>query len=386
MKALHDNGTWEVVDLPKGKKVAGSKWVFTVKYKAYGEVERYKVRLVAQGFTQAYGIDYEEKFAPVAKLNSIRILLSFAVNLDWELHQVDVKNAFWNGNLNKEVYMKIPPGFQSKKERGKVCKFKKSLYGLKQYPRVRFTRFSSTPTRLKYTQGQAYHTIFVKKGETGKKAIILVYVDDIILTGDDNVEIQRLKNQLKEEFEVKDLGPLKYFLSMEVARSKEGIFISQRKYTLDLLEETGKLGRKPVGTPLEKNWKSKIKDDEPSVDVGRYQRLVGRLIYLSLRRPDIAYAMSVVSQYMHSPTQRHLEAVNHILKYLKGTPGSGLMFLKTESRSIEGYIDADWAGSEDCKSTSGYCTKLWGNLVTWKSKKQTVVARSSAEAEFRAIA
>lgn len=173
---------------------------------------------------------------------------------------------------------------------------------------------------------------------------------------------------------------------MEVARSKEGIFISQRKYTLDLLEETGKLGCKPVGIPLEKNWKSKIKDDEPSVDVGRYQRLVGRLIYLSLTRPDIAYVVSVVSQYMHSPTRRHLEAVNHILKYLKGTPGSGLMFLKTESRSIKGYVDADWAGSEDCKSTSGYCTKLWGNLVTWRSKKQTVMARSSAEPEFRAIA
>lgn len=122
VKALHDNGTWEVVDLPKGKKVVGSKWVFTVKYKAYGEVERYKVRLVAQCFTQTYGIDYKEKFAPVAKLNSIRVLLSLAVNLDWELHQLDVKNAFWNGNLNKEVYMKISPGFHSKKERGKVCK------------------------------------------------------------------------------------------------------------------------------------------------------------------------------------------------------------------------------------------------------------------------
>ena len=242
MRALHDNGTQEVVDLPKGKKVVGSKWGFTVKYKAGGEVERYKAQLVAQGFTQTYGIDFEETFAPVAKLN-----------LDWELHQLDVKNAFLNGTLNEEVYMKIPPGFQSEKEQGKVCKLKKSLYGLKQSPRAWFTRFSSTLTRLEYTQGQADHTIFVKKGENGKKVIFIVYVDDIILTSDDNVEIHRLKSQRKEEFEVKDLGPLKYFLGMEVARSKEGIFISQRKYTLNLLEETGKLGCKPVGTPLEKN-------------------------------------------------------------------------------------------------------------------------------------
>ncbi|KAH9668313.1 hypothetical protein KPL70_021366 [Citrus sinensis] len=146
MRALHDNGTWEVVDLPKGKKVVGSKWIFTVKYKANREVERYKARLVAQGFTQTYGIDYEETFAPVAKLNSIRVLLSLAVNLDWELHQLDVKNVFLNGTLNEEVYMKIPPGFQSEKERGKVCKLKKSLYGLKQSPRAWFARFSSTLT------------------------------------------------------------------------------------------------------------------------------------------------------------------------------------------------------------------------------------------------
>ena len=149
--------------------MVGSKWVFTVKYKADGEVERYKTRLVAQGFTQTYGIDYEETFAPVAKLNSIRVLLSLAVNLDRELHELDVKNAFLNGTLNEEVYMKIPPGFQSEKERGKVCKLKKSLYGLKQSPRSWFTRFSSTLTRLKYTQGQTDHIIFVKKWENGKK-------------------------------------------------------------------------------------------------------------------------------------------------------------------------------------------------------------------------
>ena len=238
-----------------------------------------------------------------------------------------------------------------------------------------------------YKQGQADHTLSVKQGKDGRKSILIVYVDDIVITGDDIQEIDSLKRQLQTEFKVKDLGRLKYFLGMEIARSKQGIFISQRKYTLDLLNETGKLGCRPAGTPLERNWKQRITEEDPPVERERYQHLVGKLIYLSLTRPDIAFSVSVVSQFMHSPTRRHLEAVNQILRYLKGTPGKGLLFQKTSQREIEGFADADWAGSvEDSKSTTGYCTKLWGNLVTWRSKKQTVVARSSAEAEYRAIA
>src|ERR1044072_10047523 len=174
---------------------------------------------------------------------------------------------------------------------------------------------------------------------------------------------------------------------MEIARSKKGIFISRRKYTLDLLQEIGKLGCKPATTPLDRNWKLKITDDDPLVERERYQRLVGKLIYLSLTRPDIAYCVCVVSQFMHSPRKKHLDVVNQILRYLKGTPEKGLLFRKSENKSVECFADADWVGSvEDSKSTIGYCTKVWGNLVTWRSKKQSVVARSSAEAEYRAMA
>ncbi|XP_024024071.1 uncharacterized protein LOC112092343 [Morus notabilis] len=173
---------------------------------------------------------------------------------------------------------------------------------------------------------------------------------------------------------------------MEVARTRKGILISQRKYTIDLLKETGMLGGRPSETPVEVNGKGKKELGNP-VDRGRYQRLVGRLIYLSHTRPDIAFAVSVVSQYMHSPYEEHLVAVYRILRYLKMTPGKGLFFGKTNQRQIEAFTDADWAGSvEDRRSTSGYCTMAWGNLVTWRSKKQSVVARSSAEAEFRALA
>ncbi|GMI70512.1 hypothetical protein HRI_000720500 [Hibiscus trionum] len=384
IKALEDNGTWEISKLPTGKKTVGCKWIFTTKFKPDGSIDRYKARLVARGFTQTYGLDYEETFAPVAKLNTIRVLLSIAVNLEWPLIQLDVKNAFLNGELNEEVYMDFPPGFEGSK--GQVCKLKKSLYGLKQSPRAWFNRFAKAMTSRLYIQGQADHTLFYKHTDNGKCCILIVYVDDIILTGDDSIEIERLKEFLSLEFQLKDLGNLRYFLGMEVARSKAGISISQRKYVLDLLSEVGLLGSKPAETPMEPNLKLGTDKDGEEVDRGRYQRLVGKLIYLSHTRPDIAFGVSVISQFMHAPREKHLEAAYRILRYLKGTPGKGLHFKKDVNRSIEVYTDADWAGAvNDRRSTSGYCSYVWGNLVTWRSKKQSVVARSSAEAEYRAL-
>lgn len=386
IQALEKNQTWHLVKKPEGKTSVGCKWVFTVKYQSDGTIERYKARLVAKGFTQTYGIDYNETFAPVAKLNTVRVLLSLAANLDWDLQQLDVKNAFLNGDLEEEVYMDLPPGFDKDKKNGTVCRLKKALYGLKQSPRAWFGRFTKAVLQQGYMQAHTDHTLFYRHKD-GKSTILIVYVDDIILTGNDTMEMKRLKTRLASEFEIKDLGSLRYFLGMEVARNKKGISVTQRKYVLDLLKETGMLGSKPVDTPMDSTTKLGDKKDGTPVDTGRYQRLVGKLIYLSHTRPDIAFAVSVVSQYMHAPCEEHMEAVLRILKYLKGSPGKGLFFSKNETRSIEGFTDADWAGSiEDRRSTSGYCTFVWGNLVTWRSKKQTVVARSSAEAEFRAMA
>jgi hypothetical protein len=386
MKALHKNETWDLVKLPNEKKAVGCKWVFTIKHKADGSEERYKARLVAKGFTQTYGIDYEETFAPVAKMNSIRVLLSIAANLGWPLQQFDVKNAFLHGDL-EEVYMEIPPGLEDSSSVGKVCKLKKALYGLKQSPRAWFERFSRAMQRFGYKQSQADHTLFIKHTTQEKVTALIVYVDDIVLTGNDDREIQNLRHDLANEFEIKDLGSLKYFLGIEVARSKHGIFISQRKYILDLLKETGMLGCKATDNPVEVNVKLGEDSESPLVDKGRYQQLVGRLIYLSHTRPNIAYAASVVSQFMHSPRESHMEAVYRILRYLKSSPGKGLLFSRHGHLKIEAYTDADWAGSiMDRRSMSGYCTFVGGNLVTWRSKKQSVVARSSAEAEFRAMA
>ncbi|CAL8991820.1 unnamed protein product [Prunus brigantina] len=249
MDALNKNKTWDLVHLPRGKKAVGCRWVFTLKHKADGSIDRYKARLVAKGYTQTYGVDYLETFAPVAKLNTVRVLLSLAANRDWPLLQFDVKNAFIHGDLKKEIYMDLPPGIPVTSKEGVVS--------------------------------------------------LIIYVDDMIVTGDDQAEMQNLQKYLASEFEMKSLGDLQYFLGIEVARSKHGIFLSQRKYILDLLAETGMLDCKPIDTPSEQNHKLGHKQglypDQVPTDKERYQRLVGKLIYLSHTRRDIAYAVSVVS-------------------------------------------------------------------------------------------
>ncbi|WKA11799.1 hypothetical protein VitviT2T_029262 [Vitis vinifera] len=341
IQALQKNATWKITKLPQGKRPVGCKWVFNVKYKADGRIDRYKARLVAKGFTQTYGIDFQETFAPVAKLNRIRVLLSLAANLDWNLHQLDVKNAFLNGNLEEEVFMEIPPGLKLSSSNDLVCKLHKSLYGLKQSPRAWFERFTKVIKGEEFSQGQSDHTLFIKRSPGGKITVLIVYVDDIIVTENDEEEISRLKTVLSKEFEIKDLGTLRYFLGMEVARSSKGIFVSQRKYTLDLLKETGMLGCKPSNTHMDPFNKIGSKEDMAVVDKGRYQRLVGRLIYLSHTRPDISFVVSVVSQFMNNPTEEHQEAIYRILRYLKMTPSKGLFFKRVASRDVEIFSDAN---------------------------------------------
>ncbi|RVW79412.1 Retrovirus-related Pol polyprotein from transposon TNT 1-94 [Vitis vinifera] len=358
MKSLQKNETWELVKCPPGKKPVGCRWIYTVKYKAN------------------------------AKINIVRVLLSLVANLDWPLQQFDVKNVFLLGKLSEEVYMDLPSGcMMSEKQCQKVCKLKKSLYGLKQSPRAWFGRFTKSMRAFGYRQSNLDHTLFLKK-QHDKIMTLIVYVDDMVVTGNDPEERKALQNYLSREFEMKYLGHLKYFLGIEVSRSSERIFLSQRKYALNLLQETGMSGCQPVNTPIEEGLKLCVEPNQVSTNKGRYQRLVGRLMYLAHIRPDLAYALSVVSQYMHNPGEQHMNAVMRILRYLKNAPRKGILFTKNvDHQSIEVYTDADWVGAvDDRRSTSSYFTFVGGNLVTWKSKKQNVVARSSVEAEFRGMA
>ncbi|CAN7087858.1 unnamed protein product [Brassica rapa subsp. narinosa] len=387
--AMIKNDTWYESELPKGKKAVTSRWIFTIKYKADGKVERKKSRLVARGFTQTYGEDYIETFAPVAKLHTIRIVLSLAVNLGWGLWQMDVKNAFLQGELEDEVYMHPPPGLEHLVKRGNVLRLKKAIYGLKQSPRAWYNKLSTTLNGRGFKKSELDHTLFTLTTSSGMIAL-LVYVDDIIITGSDKEGIIATKEFLKSMFEIKDLGEMKYFLGIEICRSKEGLFMSQRKYTLDLLKGAGAYGGKTARMPMEDGYKvpreGEIEDSKPYQDPKLYRKLVSKLIYLTITRPDICFAVNQVSQHMQVPKEHHWRMVERILMYLNGSPDQGVWMGCNGSTEVVGYCDADWAGDRaDRRSTTGYCTFIGGNLVTWKSKKQKVVSCSSAEAEYRAM-
>ncbi|KAL6322438.1 hypothetical protein AAG906_008093 [Vitis piasezkii] len=328
LKALEETNTWNIVHLPPGKHVVGCRWVYRFKFNPDGSIERPKSRVVAQGFTQHFGVDYKETFAPVAKMSIVKVLLSVAANHGWSLSQMDVKNAFLHGELEEEVYMKIPPGHPLCGDPSRVCKLNKSIYGLKQSPRAWHAKLSSTLEDLGFTRSSADSSLYVQIGQT-EKLMVLIYVDDLIITGSNADSIAALKKKL------------------------QGLFLNQ-KYTIDLLRDSNMLNSKPANTPFD----------------NRHFLVV-----------------SLVSQYMHAPTVVHLCMVKRILRYLKKTIGRGIVMRRNGHTDIIGFSDSDWAGNTiDRRSTTGYCMFVGGNLVSWKSKKQPVVARSSAEAEYRAMA
>jgi Reverse transcriptase (RNA-dependent DNA polymerase) len=305
-----------------------------------------------------YGVDFQETFSPVAKLNIVRVLLPLAANMDWPLHQFDVKNVFLHGEIKEEIYMDLPPGFGYSGPKNAMCKLKKALYGLKQSPRAWFGIFSGAMKKYGFDQCDSNHTLFIKrKGD--KLTMLIIYVDDMIITGNDEEEMHRLEEKLSQEFETKNLGRLKYFLGIEVMRSEEGIFLSQRKYVLNLLKELGMLECKPTDSPMVPNTKFEVKPDQIPENKERYQRLVGKLIYLSHTRPDIAYAVGVASQFIHSPSKEHMDPIIRIVKYLKGSPGRGILFKSNGHLDIMGYSDANWAGSNTDKDQHPATLHLW---------------------------
>ncbi|KAF5822598.1 putative RNA-directed DNA polymerase [Helianthus annuus] len=387
MEALMRNNTWELVDLPSGRKPIGCKWVYKIKYRSNGEIERYKARLVAKGYNQREGIDFGETFSPVVKMVTIRCVLSLAVQYNWSLYQLDVNNAFLYGSISEDVYMTLPEGYYSKNE-SKVCKLVKSLYGLKQAPRKWNEKLTDVLLGIGFVQSSCDHSLYVLS-KPSVFVVLLVYVDDIIVTGNNDLEINKVKTLLSNNFQIKDLGILKYFLGLEVVYDKSGLCLNQRKYCLELLAEFGYLGCKPVNTPIELSHvvnKRAESDRTELIDITNYQKLIGKLIYLSITRPDISYSVQYLSQFMYKPLTVHLKIALRLLRYLKLSPGKGLMFKKSGSFDLSCYADSDWAKCLDTrKSVTGFCIFLGQNLVSWKSKKQSTVSRSTGEAEYRAM-
>lgn len=390
MTSLEATGTWSVCELPPGKHPVGCKWVYTIKFNPDGTIERFKARLVAKGYTQIEGLDYIDTFSPVAKMGTVRLLLRLAASKNWSITQMDISNAFLNGDLDEEIYMIMPPGYSQLSgktyPKNSVCKLHKSLYGLKQASRQWNQKLSSVILGAGFQQAPSDHSLFVRNTSEVFLAI-LVYVDDILFVGSDESAVDAFKDILKAAFKLRDLGPAKYFLGFEIARSATGIAINQRKYTLELLEDAGLLGCKPLYVPMEPNLKMSGTDGVLLEDPSVYRRIVGRLLYLTHTRPDITYAVHKLSQYMSAPHSVHLQAANRILRYLKNDPGQGLFFSASAALNLTAFSDADWAACPDSRrSVTGYCVFLGDALISWCCRKQPTVSRSSSEAEYRAMA
>eukprot|EP00253_Pinus_taeda_P025863 PITA_25863 len=315
MNVIERNKTWDLVKLPKGKEVIGVKWVYKTKSNAEGKIERHKARLVVKGYKQQYGRDYEETFAPVARMETVRAVLSIAAQNKWKVYQMDVKSAFLNGVLKEEVYVEQPLGYERKGEEHKVCKLKKALYGLKQAPRAWYSRIDSYLLDNEFDKCEGEPTVYIKEKD-GKILIVVLYVDDVIFTGNDNQLIKNFKSVMKEEFEMTDMGFLRYFLGIEVVQNEKGIFISQARYVDQVLSRFNMEECKAAITPTVMGLKLSREDSSKDFDPSLYK-------------------------------------------------------------------NSDWAGSvDDRKSTSGYVFHMGSRAISWSSKKQSIVALSTAEAEY----
>jgi histone deacetylase 1/2 len=386
--ALQKNHTWRLVPPRRGLNVIDSRWVFKVKRRPDGTVDRYKARLVAKGFKQRHGIDYDDTYSPVVKPTTIRVILSLAVMQGWHIRQLDVDNAFLHGFLEEDVYMLQPPGYVDSHYPHHICKLEKSLYGLKQAPRAWFARLSSKLQALGFIASKADVSLFVYKNHS-VTIYMLVYVDDIIVVSSSSSAADQLLKQLRFDFPVKDLGQLGYFLGIEVKHMKDGLLLYQQKYVTDLLRRTNMHNAKPVCTPMATTEKLSRYDGEPlsAADITKYRSVVGALQYLTLTRPDIAFSVNKVCQFLQAPTDVHWIAVKRILRYLRHTSALGLFIQRSSSLLLSGFADADWAGCpDDRRSTGGHVVFLGGNLVAWSSRKQPTVSRSSTEAEYKSVA
>ncbi|GJT76671.1 putative ribonuclease H-like domain-containing protein [Tanacetum coccineum] len=377
---------WVLVDLPYGKKAIGTKWVYRNKKDERGVVVRNKARLVAQGHRQEEGIDYDEVFAPVARIEAIRIFLAFASYMGFIVYQMDVKSAFLYGKIDEEVYVSQPPGFLDPKYPQKVYKVVKALYGLHQAPRAWYATLSTFLLKNGYRRGTIDKTLFIKKD---KHDIILVqvYVDDIIFGSTKKSWCDEFEALMKSKFQMSSMGELTFFLGLQVKQKEDGIFISQDKYVAEILKKFDFANVKTASTPIE-TQKPLVKDEEASdVDVHLYRSMIGSLMYLTASRPDIMFAICACSRFQVTPKSSHLSAVKRIFRYLKGKPKLGLWYPRVSSFDLESYSDSDYAGANlDRKSTTGGCQFLGRRLISWQCKKQTIVATSTTEAEYVAAA
>jgi hypothetical protein len=379
------NDVWVLVPRPSHVNVIGTKWIFKNKSDEQENILRNRARLVAQGYTQIEGIDFDETFAPVARIESIRLLLSIACFLNITLHQMDVKSAFLNGNLNEEAYVEQPKGFEDPLKPNHVFKLKKALYGLKQAPRAWYGRLTEHLVQLGFKRGEVDKTLFIKK-EKNDILIAQIYVDDIVFGSTSNSMLKMFIESMTSTFEMSMVGELKFFLGLQIVQSKEGISISQSKYAKNLVKKFGLENASHMRTPMGSSQKLCKDEEGKSVDHTLYRSMIGSLLYLTASRPDIMFSVCLCARYQADPKESHLTAVKRIIRYVSGTINLGLNFTRDTNTNLVGFSDSDWAGSmDDRKSTTGGCFYLGNNLVSWFSRKQNCVSLSTAESEYVAV-
>ena len=367
----------------------GCKYVFKTKFKPDGSIEKYKVRLVAQGFLQQEGVDYNEVFAPVVDSTSMSLLLAMANQEDWEIEQMDVVTAFLHGRLEEEVYMKIPHGMKVEGGENKVLRVKGALYGLKQSSHVWGRMFEGFMLKAGFKQCVMDTCIFTR-GEGQSRIILGIHVDDQAIIGPNPKVIQAFKQEMAKEFRMKDLGELKHILGVEVKRDRRNrvLTLSQGSYVRQVLERYGMSECNPTKLPLSPGTQFS-QDDEPTLTpspeiITEFRGKMGSLIYaMKQTRVDIAYTVGVLAKHMSNPGTAHIKALHQLLRYLKGTRDFGLTFVGKDRLEIRGYCDASWNScSMSGKSVTGWVTTVGGTALSWKSQKQSTVAQSTAEAEY----
>nr|KAJ0195046.1 hypothetical protein LSAT_V11C700360720 [Lactuca sativa] len=391
-EAIHDeidsimhNNTWVLADLPPGCKALGCKWILKRKMKVDDTIDKYKARLVIQGFRQKEGIDFFDTYAPVARISTIRLLLALAAIHNPVIHQMDVKTAFLNGDLDEEIYMKQPEGFVMPGNEHKVCKLKKSLYGLKQAPKQWHQKFDDVVLSNGFALNQADKCVYSKFDTSGKGVMICLYVNDMLIFGTDLEEVDKTKKFLSSSFDMKDMGEDEVILGIRIRKGNNGISISQSHYIEKILKKFNFENCSPVSIPIDPSLKLLPNKGSP-VSQLEYSRAIGCLMYAMIStRPDITYIVGRLSRYTSNPSSHHWQAVRRVFKYLKGTMNYGLTY-SGYSSVLEGYSDASWINNlEDHSSTSGWVFLLGGGAISWASKKQTCITNSTMESEFVAL-
>lgn len=386
MQSHGSNQTWELVQLPKGKKIIGSKWIFKLKRNEIGEVVKHKARLVAQGYNQRFGIDYVDVFAPVTRLATLRTVLAIAGKRQMILHHFDIKTAYLNGTLEEEVYMRQPPGYEATGQESLVCRIKKSIYGLKQSARCWNRALHDVLIRLNFKQCQSDPCLYLRS-DGDRTVILLVYVDDLLVACKEEDEIQAIYMALREAFEATNLGPVRQFLGLEVQRSEGYYSIRLASYIETLLNKFEMADCNPSKTPMEAGYLSVDEESDQLVDITRYRSLVGGLLYVAVNaRPDIAVSVAILGRSVSRPTERDWKAAKRVVRYLKGTKQFKLEFRPGDGWDLVGYSDADWAGDQRSRrSTTGFIYFVGSGPVAWVSRRQSSVSLSSMEAEYIAL-